>query len=43
MVWSIPSGPSGGDVPGSFIRIRVGDDVEFHLNNAPDSKLPHNI
>ena len=33
----------GGDVPGSFIRIRVGDDVEFHLNNAPDSKLPHNI
>ncbi len=33
----------GGDVPGSFIRIRVGDDVEFHLNNAPDSMLPHNI
>jgi nitrite reductase (NO-forming) len=33
----------GGDVPGKFIRIRVGDDVEFHLNNAPDSKLPHNI
>ncbi|HAO77422.1 MAG TPA: nitrite reductase, copper-containing [Verrucomicrobia subdivision 3 bacterium] len=33
----------GGDVPGSFIRIRVGDNVEFHLNNAPDSKLPHNI
>jgi nitrite reductase (NO-forming) len=33
----------GGDVPGSFIRIRVGDDVEFHLNNAPDSTLPHNI
>jgi len=33
----------GGDVPGSFIRIRIGDDVEFHLNNAPDSKLPHNI
>jgi nitrite reductase (NO-forming) len=33
----------GGDVPGSFMRIRVGDDVEFHLNNAPDSKLPHNI
>ena len=33
----------GGSVPGKFIRIRVGDDVEFHLNNAPDSKLPHNI
>src|SRR5215472_3881104 len=23
----------GGDVPGSFIRIREGDEVEFHLNN----------
>src|SRR5262245_53828691 len=23
----------GGDVPGSFIRIREGDLVEFHLNN----------
>ncbi len=23
----------GGDVPGKFIRIRVGDDVEFHLDN----------
>ncbi len=33
----------GGDVPGSFIRIREGDFVEFHLNNAPDSKMPHNI
>jgi nitrite reductase (NO-forming) len=33
----------GGSVPGKFIRVRVGDNVEFHLNNAPDSKLPHNI
>jgi nitrite reductase (NO-forming) len=29
--------------PGSFIRIREGDVVEFHLNNHPSSKLPHNI
>jgi nitrite reductase (NO-forming) len=33
----------GGHVPGSFIRIREGDVVEFHLNNHPTSKLPHNI
>ncbi|MBP9900737.1 MAG: nitrite reductase, copper-containing [Verrucomicrobia subdivision 3 bacterium] len=33
----------GGDVPGSFIRIRAGDFVEFHLNNHQDSKMPHNI
>lgn len=33
----------GGSVPGKFIRIREGDLVEFHLNNAPDSKMPHNI
>ncbi len=33
----------GGTVPGSFIRIRQGDTVEFHLMNAPDSKMPHNI
>ncbi len=33
----------GGTVPGSFIRIRTGDVVEFHLNNHPSSKLPHNI
>ncbi len=33
----------GGDVPGKFIRVRVGDLVEFHLHNAPDSKMPHNI
>lgn len=33
----------GGTVPGSFIRIREGDVVEFHLNNHPSSKVPHNI
>src|SRR4051812_26752969 len=33
----------GGDVPGSFIRIREGDLVEFHLNNHQGNKMPHNI
>ena len=33
----------GGDVPGSFIRIREGDMVEFNLLNHPSSKMPHNI
>ncbi|HWO88498.1 MAG TPA: copper-containing nitrite reductase [Gemmatimonadales bacterium] len=33
----------GGAVPGSFIRVREGDLVEFHLNNHPTSHLPHNI
>ncbi len=33
----------GDQVPGKFIRIREGDYVEFHLNNHPDSKMPHNI
>ncbi len=33
----------GGTVPGSFIRIRQGDTVEFHLLNHPSSKMPHNI
>lgn len=33
----------GGDVPGNFLRVREGDLVEFHLNNDPSSKLPHNI
>ncbi|MCO6460682.1 MAG: nitrite reductase, copper-containing [Saprospiraceae bacterium] len=30
-------------VPGSFIRLRVGDEVELHLKNAANSVLPHNI
>jgi nitrite reductase (NO-forming) len=33
----------GGKVPGKFIRVREGDEVEFHLNNHPSSKVPHNI
>lgn len=33
----------GGTVPGSFMRVRLGDTVEFHLANHPDSKMPHNI
>ena len=33
----------GGTVPGSFIRVRQGDTVEFHLQNHQDSKMPHNI
>jgi nitrite reductase (NO-forming) len=33
----------GGTVPGSFIRTRVGDVVEFKIKNHPDNKLPHNI
>ncbi|MCP5556446.1 MAG: nitrite reductase, copper-containing [Verrucomicrobiaceae bacterium] len=33
----------GGSVPGKFIRIRQNDEVEFHLMNRPDSKMPHNI
>jgi nitrite reductase (NO-forming) len=33
----------GGTVPGSFIRVRQGDLVEFHLKNHPSSTVPHNI
>lgn len=33
----------GGDVPGKFMRVRAGDTVEFHLQNHPDNKMPHNI
>jgi nitrite reductase (NO-forming) len=33
----------GGEVPGKFIRIREGDEVEFHLLNHPGNKMPHNI
>lgn len=33
----------GGSVPGKFIRVREGDMIEFHLQNHPDNKLPHNI
>lgn len=33
----------GGSVPGTFIRIKEGDLVQFHLRNHPSSKMPHNI
>ncbi len=33
----------GGKVPGKFIRVRVGDVVEFHLHNSSTSTMPHNI
>jgi nitrite reductase (NO-forming) len=33
----------GGDVPGHFIRVREGDQVEFHLKNHKHSTVPHNI
>ncbi|MEZ4362012.1 MAG: copper-containing nitrite reductase [Kofleriaceae bacterium] len=33
----------GGKVPGKFIRIREGDEVEFHLDSHPENKMPHNI
>tara|TARA_R110002153_G_scaffold190217_3_gene342984 strand:- start:2157 stop:3557 length:1401 start_codon:yes stop_codon:yes gene_type:complete len=33
----------GETVPGSFIRVRKGDEIEFHLSNHPSSKMPHNI
>jgi nitrite reductase (NO-forming) len=33
----------GGSVPGKFIRVREGDEIEFHLANHPSSKMPHNI
>ncbi len=33
----------GGHVPGKFIRVRQGDLIEFHLDNHPDNKMPHNI
>lgn len=33
----------GGAVPGNFIRVREGDEVEVNLTNLPDSKLSHSI
>jgi len=33
----------GGSVPGSFIRVRKGDTVEFKLKNHHSSHVPHNI
>lgn len=33
----------GGTVPGPMARVRVGDNVEFHLSNAKSNTQPHNI
>ena len=33
----------GGTVPGSFIRVRQGDIVDFTLENDATSTMPHNI
>ncbi len=32
-----------GKVPGPFVRVRVGDQVEVHLKNHPDSWMLHNV
>ncbi len=32
-----------GTVPGPFLRVRVGDTVELHLKNMPDSMNAHSI
>src|SRR5262245_4979918 len=32
-----------GNVPGKFIRVRVGDQVEVHLRNDPASRFARNI
>jgi nitrite reductase (NO-forming) len=33
----------GGSVPGKFIRVREGDEIELHLKNAASSIASHNI
>lgn len=38
MMWTF-----GGTTPGSFIRVREGDQVELHLKNAAGNTMPHNI
>ena len=32
-----------GQVPGPFLRVRVGDTVEVHLKNNPSSMMPHSV
>ena len=32
-----------GTVPGPFLRVRVGDTVEVHLKNMPDSMMAHSV
>jgi len=33
----------GGKVPGPFIRVQEGDEVELRLDNNANNKMPHNI
>lgn len=33
----------GGNVPGKFIRVKEGDEIEFNLHNNPSNRMPHNI
>jgi nitrite reductase (NO-forming) len=33
----------GGSVPGQFIRVREGDEVELHLKNPASNSMGHNI
>ncbi|PKN95237.1 MAG: nitrite reductase, copper-containing [Chloroflexi bacterium HGW-Chloroflexi-6] len=32
-----------GKIPGPFIRVQVGDTVEVHLKNLPDSMMAHSV
>lgn len=32
-----------GKVPGPFIRVRVGDTIDIHLKNSPDSAMMHSV
>jgi nitrite reductase (NO-forming) len=32
-----------GKVPGPFVRVRVGDTVDVHLKNSPDSNMIHSV
>ncbi len=32
-----------GTVPGPFIRVREGDEVEVHFSNLPNNKMPHDV
>ena len=33
----------GGKVPGPFLRVRMGDTLEVHLKNMPESMMAHSI
>lgn len=32
-----------GRIPGPMLRSRVGDTLDFHLHNPPESRFPHNV